>query len=121
MTDVLLGTVIQILGSFVREELSTFLGVGELTQKLCGNLTAIRAVLQDAEEKQITSRVVKDWLQKLTDVAYVLDDILDDCTITSKAHGDNKWITRLHPKKILARRNIGKRMKEKGSSLDCKR
>ncbi|KEH16320.1 LRR and NB-ARC domain disease resistance protein [Medicago truncatula] len=118
MTDVLLGTVIQILGSFVREELSTFLGVGELTQKLCGNLTAIRAVLQDAEEKQITSRVVKDWLQKLTDVAYVLDDILDDCTIKSKAHGDNKWITRFHPKMILARRDIGKRMKEVAKKID---
>ncbi|AES75658.2 putative P-loop containing nucleoside triphosphate hydrolase, leucine-rich repeat domain, L [Medicago truncatula] len=118
MADVLLGTVIQNLGSFVREELSTFLGVEELTQKLCGNLTAIRAVLQDAEEKQLTSRVVKDWLQKLTDVAYVLDDILDDCTITSKAHGDNKWITRFHPKKILARRDIGKRMKEVAKKID---
>ncbi|AES75657.2 putative P-loop containing nucleoside triphosphate hydrolase [Medicago truncatula] len=118
MADVLLGTVIQNLGSFVREELSTFLGVEELTQKLCGNLTAIQAVLQDAEEKQITSRVVKDWLQKLTDVAYVLDDILDDCTIKSKAHGDNKWITSFHPKMILARRDIGKRMKEVAKKID---
>ncbi|MCI01837.1 NBS-LRR resistance protein, partial [Trifolium medium] len=112
MADTLLGTVIENLGSFVREELATFLGVGEQTQRLSGNLTAIRAVLKDAEERQITSHAVKDWLQKLADAAHVLDDILDECSITSKAHGDNKWIARFHPKKILARRNIGKRMKE---------
>ena len=112
MTDVLLGIVIENLISFVREELSTFLGVGELTQKLCGNLTAIRAVLQDAEEKQITSRAVKDWLQKLADAAHVLDDILDDYSTTSKAHA------RFHPKKILAQHAIGKRMKEVAKRID---
>jgi len=32
MADVLLGTVIQNLGSFIRQELSTFLGVEELTE-----------------------------------------------------------------------------------------
>ncbi|AES69165.1 putative P-loop containing nucleoside triphosphate hydrolase, leucine-rich repeat domain, L [Medicago truncatula] len=118
MADVLLGTVIENLGSFFREELASFLGVGELTQKLCGNLTAIRAILKDAEVKQITSHAVKDWLQKLADAAHVLDDILDECSITSKPCGDNKWITRFHPKKILARRDIGKRMKEVAKKID---
>ncbi|AES72097.1 putative P-loop containing nucleoside triphosphate hydrolase, leucine-rich repeat domain, L [Medicago truncatula] len=118
MADALLEILIETLGTFVGEELATYLGVGELTQKLRGNLTAIRAVLKDAEEKQITSHVVKDWLQKLRDVAYVLDDILDECSITLKAHGDNKWITRFHPLKILARRNIGKRMKEVAKKID---
>ncbi|XP_058750012.1 disease resistance protein RGA2-like [Vicia villosa] len=118
MADALLGILIQNLESFVRQELSSFLGVDDLTNKLFGNLTAIRAVLKDAEEKQITSHVVKDWLQKLSDVAHVLDDILDDCSITSKPHGDNKWITRFHPKKILARRNIGKRMKQVAEKID---
>jgi hypothetical protein len=112
MVDTLLGILIENLRSFVREELASFLGVGELTQRLSGNLTSIRVVLKDAEKKQITSHAVKDWLQKLADAAYVLDDILDECSITSKPHRDNKWITRFHPKKILARRGIAKRMKE---------
>jgi len=61
---------------------------------------------------------VKDWLQKLVDAAYVLDDILDECSITSKAHGDNKCITSFHPMDIFARCNIGKRMKEVAKKID---
>ncbi|XP_039683088.1 putative disease resistance protein RGA4 isoform X2 [Medicago truncatula] len=118
MAEALLGIVIENLGSFVREEIASFLGVGELTQRLSGNLTAIRAVLKDAEKKQITNDLVRNWLQKLGDAAYVLDDILDECSITSKAHGGNKCITSFHPMKILARRNIGKRMKEVAKRID---
>jgi len=118
MADALLGIVIENLGHFVRDEFGSFLGVGEFTEKLFYNLIAIRAVIQDAEEKQITSRVVKDWLQKMADAAYVLEDILDECSITSKAHGENKWITSFHLMNILARRNIGKRMKEVAKRID---
>ncbi|WJX71210.1 hypothetical protein P8452_55225 [Trifolium repens] len=119
MAYVLLGIVIENLGSFIREELATFLGVDELTQKLSRNLTYIRAVLPDAKQKQITTQAVEVWLQNLVDAAHVLDDILDECSITSKAHGGNKWITRFRPKKILARRNIVKRMKAVAEKIDA--
>ncbi|RHN51419.1 putative P-loop containing nucleoside triphosphate hydrolase, leucine-rich repeat domain, L [Medicago truncatula] len=118
MADALLGILIQNLGSFVQEEFATYLGVGELTQSLSRKLTLIRAVLKDAEKKQITNDAVKEWLQQLIDAAYVIDDILDECSITLRAHGDNKRITRFHPMKILARRNIGKRMKEVAKKID---
>ncbi|KAK7367054.1 hypothetical protein VNO80_09060 [Phaseolus coccineus] len=53
---------------------------------------------------------------KLTDAAYVLDDILDDCSIHStKMHSDyghTSCLSPLHPKDILFRFNIGKRMKD---------
>ena len=116
MADALLGIVIQNLVSFAQEELATYFGVGELTQILSRKLTLIRGVLNDAEKKQITNDAVKEWLQQLRDAAYVLDDILDECSITSKANGDN--ITRFHPMKILARRNIGKRMNEIAKKID---
>ncbi|XP_039682900.1 disease resistance protein RGA2 [Medicago truncatula] len=102
MADVLLRTVIQNLGSFVQEELASFLGVGELTQRLSGNLTAI----------------LKSCCERLADAAHVLDDLLDECSITSKAHGDNKCITRFLPKKILAQRDVGKRMKAVAKKID---
>ncbi|KAL7204277.1 hypothetical protein ACSBR2_017363 [Camellia fascicularis] len=42
-------------------------------------LTAfIKAFLDDAEEKQIENKAVKMWLEELTDLAYDLDDILDE-------------------------------------------
>jgi len=86
MAEALLEIVIQNLGSFIQDQLAW--GVDQQIQKLSSNLTAIRAVLRDAGRKQITSHAIKDWLQKLTDAAYVLDDI---CSIQSrKVHSDGE-------------------------------
>ncbi|KAL7204517.1 hypothetical protein ACSBR2_017567 [Camellia fascicularis] len=41
-------------------------------------LTEIQTFLDDAEEKQIENRAVKMWLDELTDLAYDLDDLLDE-------------------------------------------
>ncbi|XP_050281697.1 putative disease resistance RPP13-like protein 1 [Quercus robur] len=41
-------------------------------------LPKIRAVLDDAEDKQMTSKFVKIWLEDLEDLAYDVDDILDE-------------------------------------------
>ncbi|XP_050283583.1 putative disease resistance protein RGA3 [Quercus robur] len=41
-------------------------------------LLKIQAVLDDAEEKQVTNRLVKIWLDELEDLAYDVDDILDE-------------------------------------------
>ncbi|KAK2988286.1 hypothetical protein RJ640_017503, partial [Escallonia rubra] len=41
-------------------------------------LELIEAVLSDAEEKQITAKSVNMWLQQLQDLAYDLDDLLDE-------------------------------------------
>ncbi|KAL1146410.1 hypothetical protein V6Z11_A11G370500 [Gossypium hirsutum] len=41
-------------------------------------LPDIQAVLDDAEEKQIKNMGVKNWLEDLQDLAYDMDDILDE-------------------------------------------
>ncbi|KAK8273065.1 hypothetical protein V6Z11_D11G380600 [Gossypium hirsutum] len=41
-------------------------------------LSDIQAVLDDAEEKQIKNMGVKKWLEDLQDLAYDVDDILDE-------------------------------------------
>ncbi|KAL9328436.1 hypothetical protein ACSQ67_003439 [Phaseolus vulgaris] len=116
MADPLLGIVFQNLQSVVKDQLATYWGVDQHTQKLSSNLTAIRAVLNDAERKQITRQAVQDWLQKLTDATYVLDDILDECSLQSKkvhsGDGRSSCLARVHPKDILFRFHIGKRMKD---------
>ncbi|WVZ12952.1 hypothetical protein V8G54_017482 [Vigna mungo] len=116
MAEALLGFVLQNLESFVQYQRATYWGVNQQTDKLSSNLTAIRAVLRDAERKQITSELLKIWLQKLTDAAYVLDDILDECSIHfTKMHshdGHTSCLSRLHPNDILFRFNIAKRMKD---------
>ncbi|GKD40057.1 putative disease resistance RPP13-like protein 1 [Tanacetum coccineum] len=42
------------------------------------NLTRIQAVLHDAARQQITKERVKVWLLELQDLAYDIDDVLDD-------------------------------------------
>ncbi|GER42636.1 disease resistance protein RPS2 [Striga asiatica] len=47
-------------------------------KKLSQSLSIIKAVLDDAEEKQFTEISVKLWLESLRDLAYDLDDLLDE-------------------------------------------
>ncbi|CAL1379951.1 unnamed protein product [Linum trigynum] len=47
-------------------------------RKLKGTVSRIQAVLRDAEKKQFHNHQVKDWLEKLSDVMYDADDLLDD-------------------------------------------
>ncbi|CAL5380120.1 unnamed protein product [Camellia sinensis] len=50
----------------------------ELLKKLKLRLLGLNAVLDDAEDKQITNPAVKDWVDELKDVVYHADDLLDD-------------------------------------------
>ncbi|GAU34986.1 hypothetical protein TSUD_103080 [Trifolium subterraneum] len=113
----LVGTVISQLAPYVQEEYTSFKDVNKLAKQLSRNLTSIRAVLKDAEEKQIKSRAVEDWLLNLTDVAHILDDILDECSIVFEANRDKYFI--IHPKKLYARRSIGKKIKNVAEKIDA--
>ncbi|XP_044470866.1 putative disease resistance RPP13-like protein 1 isoform X1 [Mangifera indica] len=53
-------------------------GVGSKLKKWEKTLKMIEAVLDDAEEKQLTNRAVKLWLDDLKDLAYDVEDILDE-------------------------------------------
>ncbi|KAL7234396.1 hypothetical protein ACSBR1_017907 [Camellia fascicularis] len=63
---------IDLLNFARREQVHT------IFKRWSGELTEIQAFLDDAEEKQIENRAVKMWLEELTDLAYDLDDILDE-------------------------------------------
>ncbi|THG17640.1 hypothetical protein TEA_014749 [Camellia sinensis var. sinensis] len=49
-----------------------------LLTKWTTTLEEIEAVLVDADEKQVTERGIKIWLEDLQDLAYDVDDILDE-------------------------------------------
>ncbi|EEF37064.1 putative disease resistance RPP13-like protein 1 [Ricinus communis] len=49
-----------------------------LLNKLKTTMISVNAVLDDAEEKQITKPAVKEWLDELKDAAYEADDLLDE-------------------------------------------
>ncbi|XVF83312.1 hypothetical protein PTKIN_Ptkin16aG0476700 [Pterospermum kingtungense] len=49
-----------------------------LLMKLKPALISVKAVLDDAEEKQITDQNVKDWVVELKDAVYDAEDLLDE-------------------------------------------
>ncbi|GAU47687.1 hypothetical protein TSUD_245770 [Trifolium subterraneum] len=115
MADALLGVAFENLMSLLQNEFSTISGISSKAQKLSTNLELIKAVLEDAEKKQLTDRSIKVWLQQLKDAVYVLDDILDECSIKSNRL---KGSSAFKPKNIIFRHNIGNRLKEITSRFD---
>jgi len=109
MAEALLGVVFENLLSLVQNEFATISGIKSKALKLSTTLDLIKAVLEDAEKKQITDRSIKAWLQQLKDAMHILDDILDECSIQST---QLKGISSFTLKNIMFRHKIGTRFKE---------
>ncbi|KAJ8625775.1 hypothetical protein MRB53_034305 [Persea americana] len=66
--EVVFSTILQELlsklSSHVQNEIGLLWGLEEEKQKLEGNLSVIRAVLHDAEKRQVNEMAVRDWLSK---------------------------------------------------------
>ncbi|OMO66776.1 hypothetical protein COLO4_30385 [Corchorus olitorius] len=74
--------VLEKLGSLIPEEIKQnvgmALGIEEEIRKMTNNFEEIKSVLEDAETKQVKDANVRNWLKKLKDVAYDVDDVLDE-------------------------------------------
>ena len=71
----------EILGKLISvatEQISLAWGFKEDLTRLLDSLEMIQDVLADAERRQESDRSVRRWLQRLKDVAYVADDVLDE-------------------------------------------
>ncbi|XWS10933.1 hypothetical protein CRYUN_Cryun38cG0041000 [Craigia yunnanensis] len=66
------------LASYALDFVADYKEVHEQLKEWQSKLPSIQAVLDDAEEKQIKSEGVKKWLADLQDLAYDVDDILDE-------------------------------------------
>ncbi|KAJ6937388.1 hypothetical protein NC652_011896 [Populus alba x Populus x berolinensis] len=70
-----------LLGKLTSGELLNFVRKTQVEKELNKwkrRLSEIDAVLKDADEKPITSSTVKIWLTKLRDLAYDVEDVLDE-------------------------------------------
>ena len=101
MAELLLDAVLQALfEKLLSPELlnfaSRYKGLGKKLDKWRKMLSRIRAVLDDAEEKQHTNKDVKRWLDDLRDMAYDAEDILDEFdteALLCKLDGENEGST----------------------------
>ncbi|XP_028074166.1 putative disease resistance RPP13-like protein 1 [Camellia sinensis] len=64
--------------SLASSKLPTFEGIGAQLTNWTNMLSQIEVLLIDAEDKQLTDRAVNLWLDDLQDLAYDLDDLVDE-------------------------------------------
>jgi hypothetical protein len=63
MAEALLGVAFENLLSLLQNEFATISGIKSKVQKLSTTLDLIKAVLEDAEQKQVTDHSIKVLLQ----------------------------------------------------------
>lgn len=82
MADMIVSAAIDcVINKLTSSDLVQSAGAAKLQaelEKMEKTLTKVKAVLADAEEKQISNRLVKIWLRELRDLAYDAEDILDE-------------------------------------------
>ena len=80
--EAIVSSIIELLVKVIAEnagqELRLVTGVNKEVKKLERNSKAIQCVLEDAEQKQIAQKGVKFWIERLKEVAYDMDDVLDE-------------------------------------------
>ncbi|KAL5570310.1 hypothetical protein UlMin_026885 [Ulmus minor] len=78
MAEALISAVLDQLVSFLEEQLSLVTDAENEFRSFTSTLEAIRAVLKDADRKQVQDASVKRWLDQLKDVSYDMDAVLDE-------------------------------------------
>ncbi|KAL5738782.1 hypothetical protein ACOSP7_031543 [Xanthoceras sorbifolium] len=119
MADALFQFMLEKLDSLIQKEIGLIWGVHGEMEKLQSLLSTIQAVLEDAEEKQIKEKALRDWLRKLKAAAYKVDDTLDECTTEAALlRVLTSFLSSLRPHNIFFRRKIGSRMRDIRERLD---
>ncbi|XP_061999507.1 putative disease resistance protein RGA3 [Rosa rugosa] len=82
MAEVLVNVLLERLATITLDkvggEFKLVTGVEKEVKSLTRNLEAIQAVLEDAEQRQVTEPTVRRWLSELTEVSFDMDDVLDE-------------------------------------------
>ncbi|XP_022775512.1 putative disease resistance protein RGA3 [Durio zibethinus] len=97
MAEALVSSILKKLAAITienaRQELKLVTDVEKEVEKLESNFKAIHDALEDAEEKQIVEKDVKGWLDKLKEVSYDMEDVLDEwSTALSKLQTDPELV-----------------------------
>lgn len=122
MAEVVASSIVRFvsdkLGAKVFNELGLLKGVGEELKRLESTLAAIQDVLEDAEARQVKEKSLRVWLRELKDVAYDLDDLLDETAVKALTKGKVRGLP-LTPKSIRVRHEIACKVKKMRKRLDA--
>ncbi|KAM5581087.1 hypothetical protein ABKV19_010353 [Rosa sericea] len=144
MADALISVLLEQLASVVyqhtNQAVKLVLNAEKDVSSFSSKLKAIQAVLEDAEKKQVTDPRVEDWLEKLKDVTYEMDDVLDEWNTVilrrqveekQEKEGENALVTKKkvcfpmssvcfcfgQANKVIHRHNIARRIEELNEKL----
>ncbi|KAL8150640.1 LOW QUALITY PROTEIN: hypothetical protein V2J09_020448 [Rumex salicifolius] len=110
------------LSSLIVHEVKLSLGLEHELDRMKSNLSTIQVVLRDAQRLQATSDSIKNWLGKLHDVMYDIDDLLDDVatevTIQDKNSGECVGRFFSHDNSLVLRLKWSHHIKNLRSKLD---
>ena len=79
--------IIKKLSSLASQQLGMLWGVKDELTELRSSVSAIKAVVLDAEERQTKSHFLKDWLEKLKEALYDAEDVLDEISCEAVRRG----------------------------------
>ncbi|KAK7334619.1 hypothetical protein VNO80_26379 [Phaseolus coccineus] len=79
MTQFVVESLLHNLNSLIQKEFTPFLSFHQDLRKLAGLFTTIKPSLEDAELKQFLNIDIRNWLLKINDAAYMVDDMIDEC------------------------------------------
>ncbi|XP_058107175.1 disease resistance protein RGA2-like isoform X2 [Magnolia sinica] len=133
MVDSVVSLAVEKLNTVLRDEVALLVGVTNEIEKLSRTFALIQAVLEDAESRRVKDKAVTIWLENVKDVAYDVDDILDEwITEDLKSQAPDEDSGSCFSKKkvrsflssvncfnhVVLRHKIGSRIKEVRGRLD---
>nr|AKE49464.1 NBS-LRR disease resistance protein NBS49 [Dimocarpus longan] len=83
MISVIIDGVVSVLMEKLFDEWSMLTEMCAGVKGLGKKLVQVKSFLADAEEKQLSERLVKNWVEEVRDLAYDVEDILDDFNTVS--------------------------------------
>ncbi|GAA0151382.1 hypothetical protein LIER_10113 [Lithospermum erythrorhizon] len=76
--------VISAAADWLKEEI--FANVEKEVDNISSKMQMIQKVLDDAANRSVTDDAIKEWLEKLKDISYELEDVLDEWNTNALKH-----------------------------------
>ncbi|KAL2534975.1 putative disease resistance RPP13-like protein 1 [Abeliophyllum distichum] len=112
--------IVSDLGSYALSQIGLAWGVEKQLKKLETTMTLVRNILLDAKEKQENNHAMKEWQQRLEELVYEADDLVDEFATEAlrkkvEIHGSKRREVRnffSQSNKLTFRYSMGRRVKD---------
>ncbi|PIN16162.1 Apoptotic ATPase [Handroanthus impetiginosus] len=127
LSDFVRGRLPDIALGKIGEEINLIKGVEKEVLSLSSELTTIRDVLEDAEKRRYKEKSIQNWLNKLEDLSYDVEDVLDEWNFAIRKRQTEDYVPPMRKvrslitspfEKVAAHRDIAVKIKGLKERLD---